>query len=303
MKKTLILLMSLMLLASCSNAKPTLTTPIGNEKWEPDYERTNVTTSLTTTTISTTGAEEYVASCEVVEYDTLARNPSDYVGHDIAYCAKVLQVIPPDYGSETTLRLAVSTSYSIDYKNAILATVNVENNTFLEDDFIVVYGKCKGTKSYESILGEKITLPLIEIWYWIEADSSFFVQTDEEGNQSFVFDGLNIVLSSEYTFSTIDNRYSDYYESPVIIIPATITNISNETSYLYRGDVKAFGSKGTSLDNIHIYFDDGDNAFNDLRSGATQQCNFYLLYDGDGDYYLEFRDYDFTIEIKYPVMK
>lgn len=262
------------------------------------------TAPVTTTLTTTTNMDEYVESCEIVEYGELARNTSNYVEHDIAYFAKVLQIIPPESGNQYYMRLAVSSTFSIDYNDVVIGTFwSTEELGIIEGDLIGIFGKCKGKESYESVLGEKITLPLIEIWYMGEADSSLFVQIDEVGNQTFVFDGLEIKLSSEYAFTTIDNQFSEYYGKPVIVIPATITNISNETKYLYSGDVKLFGTAGTSLDSVHRLIDGGGDLFNDLRKGATAKGNFYLLYDGDGDYYLEFRDYDFTLEIKYPVKK
>lgn len=307
MKRLLTVLLALLILVGCSSNTKTLDTESNFvtqiKEFETSPKNVETTTEITTTTSATTGAEEYVKSCEIVEYDELARNTTSYVGRDIAYFAKVLQIVQPESGNQYYMRLAVSDSFSIEYKDVILATFYADEPNILEGDVISVFGKCKGKESYESVLGEKITLPLMEIWYMSEVDSSQFVQIDENGNQSFVFQGLRITISPEYSFTTIDNKYDDNFGSEVIVIPATVANVSDETKYLYSGDVKMFGSAGTALDTVHLLFDDGDDIFNDLRKGASLNGNFYLIYDGDGDYYLEFRDFDFTLEIRYPVTK
>ena len=247
--------------------------------------------------------QEYMENCTYLPYNDLATNPDIWIGTDLAYMAKVVQVISPEYGNEYTYRLAVSDSFSFNSNDIIIATYTPEDNYRpIENDVLAILGKAEGTMSYESILGQKITLPYIDIKYAAKADTSMLVTTDENGNQSFEFEGLKISISPEYTFTTIENKFSDYFENPVIAVPVTITNVSEETKYLYSGDVELFNPAGISLDSIHYLMDDGDDLFKDLRSGATQESYLYVLYDGDGDYYFEFQDFDYAIEIKYPVV-
>ena len=253
---------------------------------------------ITTTTAVTTTSQEYIESCEVVEYEELLRNTSAYIDRNLTYYAKVVQIAPTDNG--TILRLAVSTNSSINSSNIILA--NLENlGNVIEGDLLTIYGTCQGSQSYESVLGATITLPYIDIWYYTELEPSRFITTDENGNQTFIFDNLSITISPQYTITSVDNQFSDYYNDKVIAVPVSITNISDETYNLFSGYVREFGSKGVSLDSVDVYFDDGRNIYDDLRPGATTQGHLYLLYDGDGDYCIEFQDNNITIDITYAI--
>jgi len=118
------------------------------------------------------------------------------------------------------------------------------------------------------------------------------------------FDDLEIVFSDNVSFTTIDNSYSDYNNAEVVVVPVSITNKSEETHGLNMFYYTVFGSKGTSLSSISAYFDDNvDWKASEMRSNATVESYMHFLYDGDGDYYVEFNNWTKKVEVKLTVTK
>ena len=142
--------------------------------------------------------------------------------------------------------------------------------------------------------------------------SSNIQQSNQEEPQSeytydneISYDGFSIVFSSEYYFTTIDNRFSEDNGKEVVVFPVTITNHSGETGQINIFDVTVFNSSGQENSSIDAYFDKGLISVGDIRDGATCEAEFYSIYDGDGDYYIEL-DGGFNspnIEICLPVIK
>ena len=118
------------------------------------------------------------------------------------------------------------------------------------------------------------------------------------------FDDLEITFIDDVAWSTIDNEFSDINGAVVFFAPIVVKNMKNETHGLSLFYYTQYGSKGTGLDNVGFYFD-GEVAFaGDMRPGATQETFMSFLYDGDGDYYVEFSElFGDTVEVKLPIKK
>ena len=112
--------------------------------------------------------EEYIASCQSLPFEDLARNPDNWKGTRLSYVGQVIQVIEPSYGETVTLRVNVTEDEYGWWEDTILATVDIPegNDRILEDDIITFYGECDGMYTYESIFGESISVPKIDIVYW-----------------------------------------------------------------------------------------------------------------------------------------
>lgn len=118
--------------------------------------------------------------------------------------------------------------------------------------------------------------------------------TDIEGlvsfGSTFMFRDFEIEIGSvdDVIWRTVENSYNDYYGNDVVGIPVTVTNFSGESGRLNSFSYSFFGPNGTQLSNVighkeyHIW-DQGD-----MRHEASQQGYFMLMYDGDGDYVIEF---------------
>ena len=120
------------------------------------------------------------------------------------------------------------------------------------------------------------------------------------------FDNLEITFGEAVQFTAVKNKYSDLNGKDVIKIPVTVKNVGSEIGGLNMFFVNVYGSKGVTLDDPSAYFDDdirwvcGTDA---LRPDAEMSAYIYLLYDGDGDYYVAFDNWSEKIEVKLPISK
>lgn len=113
---------------------------------------------------------EYKATCEEIDFDTLARNPESYAGNLYTFTGEVLQVV--EYSSYIEMRVDV-TPVLLDgevmyYEDTIYMIYHPAEgeSKILEGDIITIYGQCAGEETYTSIFGETITLPRINIMYY-----------------------------------------------------------------------------------------------------------------------------------------
>ncbi len=89
-------------------------------------------------------------------YSDILRYPSLYNGDNISIYGRVLQV-QKSWGGYT-LRVATSGGWN----NVFYVTGSTELS-IIEYDYITIYGKCTGTKTYTTVLGGSITIPSMEI--------------------------------------------------------------------------------------------------------------------------------------------
>lgn len=117
-----------------------------------------------------------------------------------------------------------------------------------------------------------------------------------------VFDNMEMTLSMENIFFTkIENEHSELYGQPVVAVPMTVKNCGDETNSLNHYYAHYYGSQGIEMDLVILFFDDDMDIYTSLRPGASIEGNFYMLYDGDGDYYIRFSNFSEDKEIAVPV--
>ncbi len=121
--------------------------------------------------------------------------------------------------------------------------------------------------------------------------------------ETFEFDGLEITLDTTYTFVKVENKYSEYNEKPVIKLGANIKNISSEKNSINMFFYKLFGSQGTELKSITAYFDNTVDYSGELKPGASYKAYFYILYDGDGEYSIDFDNYEQELTVEFNIAK
>jgi hypothetical protein len=122
-------------------------------------------------------------------------------------------------------------------------------------------------------------------------------------DDTFEFDKLEITLSSDISWTSVDNQFSDHHGKDVIVIPMTIKNISDKSRGLNIFYFKTYGSQGVESPSLDFYFEDSIPSSGDLRPGAEKTVNLYVLYDGDGDYYVEFEIIRNPVEVRLPIAK
>lgn len=120
---------------------------------------------------------------------------------------------------------------------------------------------------------------------------------------TFVFDGLEITLDTTYSFTKVNNRYSDKNGSSVIKLGANVKNVSSEKKHLNMFYYDFFGSKGIELDGVSSYFDNAIDNAGDLKPGASYKAYFYILYDGDGKYSIDFDNYSEELSVEFDIVK
>lgn len=122
-------------------------------------------------------------------------------------------------------------------------------------------------------------------------------------DQPFNFGSFSITIGSELTWDTIANQYNGKKNVQAVKVPIKMVNTSNETDSLTIFDIKLYGAQGTGLEDVSSFFNDALTYENSLRPGAEATKYLYLLYDGDGDYYVEFENYTEHVEVKIPITK
>ena len=118
--------------------------------------------------------QTYIDSCATIDYTTLSRNPDKYKGNHYKFTGQVIQVLESDswFDDATTLRVNVTKSDNEYLENfwedTIICTVNIPKGSdrILEDDIITFYGDCDGLYTYTALLGQKVSLPKIDIKYY-----------------------------------------------------------------------------------------------------------------------------------------
>lgn len=121
---------------------------------------------------------------------------------------------------------------------------------------------------------------------------------------TFTHRDFEITIGSEddIIWRTVQSGWSDLYGEYVVGIPVHVTNLSGETGRVNTFSYSFFGSAGTRLDSVDTLFRDYDIwAQGDMRDGASQEGFFMILYDGDGDYFIEFSMPD--LEVVLPITR
>lgn len=118
--------------------------------------------------------ENFKKYCNTIDFKTLARNPDKYKGNWYKFTGKVIQVIEYSWSDTVELRVDVTKEefeYSDDvyWSDTIYAIVKIPDgeDRILEDDIITFWGVCDGMYTYESVLGSSVSLPKIDIEYYV----------------------------------------------------------------------------------------------------------------------------------------
>ncbi len=111
---------------------------------------------------SSISESEFKEKCKTYSYEELARNPQNYVGENVKLRGKVIQI--QEYDKFVEMRVNI-TEGKYDYSDTIYCLYKYKENEsrILEGDIITLYGICNGTKTYTTVLGNSLTIPLVKI--------------------------------------------------------------------------------------------------------------------------------------------
>lgn len=126
-------------------------------------------TVLNTETYELTATEKetsYKNMCQSYTFEEIARNPDSYKGNYAVFTGEVIQSM--ESGDDYTLRVSITKEEYDWYSDPILVTYTKKSpseSRILEDDIVTMYGQLNGTYTYESVLGNDVTLPLLNAEY------------------------------------------------------------------------------------------------------------------------------------------
>lgn len=106
----------------------------------------------------------YIAECGKYTYREISRNPGEYKGKKAKFSGQVIQVMQDTYGSliAYTLRVNVSGYNTTVYVNYYASK---DDPRILDKDRITMYGVLDGEKTYTTVRGDSITIPMFEAEY------------------------------------------------------------------------------------------------------------------------------------------
>lgn len=108
--------------------------------------------------------ERYISKCTAYNYDTIARDPDEYMFTYGKYTGEVIQVI--EDGDDYQLRVNVTKDkYGYSDTIYVLYTLKDGESRILEDDIVTIYGINMGTVTYETVLGASVTIPCVYAEY------------------------------------------------------------------------------------------------------------------------------------------
>ena len=109
---------------------------------------------------------------------------------------------------------------------------------------------------------------------------------------TFGFNDLEITLGTSFIGKIFRNSFSVNDGRSVLAVPVTVKNLRADSHGLNPFDITLYGSKGTELENLAYSFEEDDVSFSGkMRSGVSQKGYLHFLYDGDGEYAVEFCSY------------
>lgn len=103
------------------------------------------------------------------------------------------------------------------------------------------------------------------------------------------FSGFELTFG-EYSFTEVDNRFSEHNKKQIVKIPVTVKNISKSPQSLNSFYYTLFGSNGTESEDVGYLLDDDIDESGEVLPGKSYTKYFHIVYDGDGVYTIVFDD-------------
>ena len=108
---------------------------------------------------------DFLSGCSEYTYEEISRNPDNYYGKMAHFRGEIIQSM--ESGDSYTFRVNI-TKGKYGYEDTILVSYTKKDSSesrLLEDDIVDLYGKLAGTRTYTAILGNEITVPLLNAEY------------------------------------------------------------------------------------------------------------------------------------------
>lgn len=102
----------------------------------------------------------YKASCETFDYQDVLRNPDSYKDRNCVVSGTVEQIIEGWFGSFT-----IFVTDANGNKWGCVYSYKDGESRLLEGDGVTMYGKCQGTDTTKTVLGQQVTMPRVDVEY------------------------------------------------------------------------------------------------------------------------------------------
>lgn len=117
-------------------------------------------------TYTLTEAEKLSAlkeACKTYSYKEVARNPDAYTGKYAYFKGEVTQVVQDETATEHSVYRVSVTNNGYFWTDAVMVIFEGEmedSSRLIEDDIVKMYGKLDGMYTYETVMGDSLTIPL-----------------------------------------------------------------------------------------------------------------------------------------------
>lgn len=169
---------------------------------------------------------EFKASCQEYNYNDIMRDPDSHKNKHCVLTGTVDQIIEGWFGS-----YSIFITDDNGDKWGCVYSYNEGEKHLLEGDYVRVYGILNGTNTAETIIGEQVSMPYIELRYLSVVDTAIHSNTTDDSNNSNNTD--------EYFGSKDNDSNDDTFSSDVTTSQRNA--IKSARSYLEWG---GFSRKG-----------------------------------------------------------
>ena len=119
----------------------------------------------------------------------------------------------------------------------------------------------------------------------------------------FEFSNMQIIIGTDYTFTTLNSSDSTKNGMTLVKLPITIKNLSNDENHLNMFYSNIYDPSDKKLTKQSSYFDDTIDYADDLKSGESYTKYYYFEYTTDGTYKVKFNNYTSKIDVNVKIKK
>ena len=123
-------------------------------------------------------------------------------------------------------------------------------------------------------------------------------------DKKFVFDDLEIIVSSKYNFLNTEKMQKQYEGKDIIEIPVQVKNVESTENNFSISYLKIYNEKGEEIRELGSLFK--DKSFENspkLGKGEMTIKNIYIPYNGNGKYKMIFKTFYEEKELEMEIKK
>ena len=123
-------------------------------------------------------------------------------------------------------------------------------------------------------------------------------------DKQFLFDDLEIIVSSKYNFLNTEKIQKQYEGKDIIEIPVQVKNVENTENNFSISYLKIYNEKGEEIRELGSLFK--DKSFENspkLGKGEMTIKNIYIPYNGNGKYKMIFKTFYEEKELEMEIKK